>query len=168
MGEQSYIIKQARRLNKSQEDEIARRLDNKVGQGMYDFKAATIDKDSLQLSKIVFTHKYTLLQFWASWCAPCRLEIPGLKKVYNEYQPKGLAVVSFSLDADHVSWVKASQQEQLKWLNVCDLKANESPIVKNYGVSSIPANVIIDQQGKIIAANLVGTALDEKIKQLFK
>jgi len=168
LGEKSFIIQQARRLNKSQENLISMRLGNMVGQGMYDFSAQTTGKDSIRLSKIVLTHKYTLLQFWASWCVPCREEIPGLKKIYAEYKKKGLEIISFSLDNDHPSWFKASEQEQIRWPNVSDMKAMGSPVVKNYSISSIPANVIIDQQGKVVAANLVGPALAEEMKTLFQ
>lgn len=166
LGENSFIIRHARRLNASQEKAIAMRLGNMVGQGMYDFSAPDLNKDSLRLSKVVLTHKYTLLQFWASWCVPCREEIPTMKKIYEGSSQKGLAVISFSLDADHTSWLKASEQEHIPWSNISDLKATASPVVRNYGISSIPANVIIDQQGKVIAANLVGKALEEKIKSL--
>ncbi len=169
LGENSRLVQVARRKDKEQTAMIARRKEMMIGSTYTDFKAPSIEGDSVQFSPIVQQHKYTLLQFWASWCAPCRKEIPLLKKLYSAYHSKGLAIVSFSLDDNRTNWVKASGIEKLEWHNLSDLKAFKSFMLKQYPVAAtgIPANVLIGQDGKIIAANLTGEDLEKKLASLF-
>lgn len=111
--------------------------------------------------------KYVLIDFWASWCRPCRAENPNVVKLYNEYKDKGFTVYSVSLDRDKNRWTGAIQQDKLAWPNhVSDLKQWQSEAVKTYGFKGIPFTVLIDKEGKIIDKNLRGAALENKIKEL--
>jgi len=110
---------------------------------------------------------YVLIDFWASWCRPCRAENPNVVKLYNEYKDKGFTVYSVSLDKDKNRWIGAIKQDNLSWPNhVSDLKQWKSEAVKTYGFTGIPFTVLIDKDGKIIDKNLRGTALENRIKQL--
>ena len=112
---------------------------------------------------------YVLIDFWASWCRPCRAENPNVVKLYNEYKNKGFTVYSVSLDKDINRWLGAIKQDNLYWPNhVSDLKQWKSEAVKTYGFTGIPFTVLIDKEGKIIAKNLRGAALDNKIKELLR
>jgi len=168
LGDSSYVIRQARKMDKAQADLIARRQGAMVGAPYVDFTLPAINGAQVRLGSLVSASKYTLLQFWASWCVPCRAEIPVLKQLYSTYHPKGLEIVSFSMDNSRTNWLKASEKEGMSWPNVSDLLADKSPVIKSYPVNGIPANVIIDQQGKIIASNLLGEELEKKIKTLFR
>jgi thiol-disulfide isomerase/thioredoxin len=110
---------------------------------------------------------YVLIDFWASWCRPCRAENPNVVKLYNEYKDKGFTVFSVSLDKDKNRWLGAIKQDNLYWPNhVSDLKQWKSEAVKTYGFTGIPFTVLIDQEGQIIAKNLRGAALENKVKEL--
>ena len=112
--------------------------------------------------------KVVLLDFWAAWCRPCRMENPNVVKVYNKYHEKGFEVYSVSLDKDKASWVKAIEADGLIWPNhVSDLGQWQSKAAKIYGVSSIPATFLIGKDGRIIAKNLRGAALENALKELF-
>ncbi len=110
--------------------------------------------------------KLVLIDFWASWCGPCRQENPNVVRVYNQYKDKGFEVYGVSLDKEKTAWTKAIAQDQLRWTHVSDLKFWESEAAKTYGVRSIPQTYLIDGQGKIVAKNLRGQALEQKIAAL--
>jgi len=110
---------------------------------------------------------YVLIDFWASWCGPCRRENPNVVKAYNKYKEKGFTVFSVSLDKDKSRWVAAIKQDGLIWPNhVSDLKQWQTEAVKLYGFRGIPHTVLLDKDGVIIAKNLRGAALEEKLKEL--
>ncbi|MCL2245682.1 MAG: TlpA family protein disulfide reductase [Lentimicrobiaceae bacterium] len=112
--------------------------------------------------------KVVLLDFWASWCRPCRMENPNVVKVYNKYHAKGFEIYSVSLDRDKAGWVKAIEADGLIWsYHVSDLGYWQSQAAKIYGVSSIPATFLIGKDGRIIAKNLRGAALENALKELF-
>jgi thiol-disulfide isomerase/thioredoxin len=112
--------------------------------------------------------KIVLIDFWASWCGPCRRESPNVVKLYKQYKDKGFTVFSVSLDDDAAAWKKAIAADGLIWPNhVSDLKGWETPMVQTYGISGIPHTVLIDKQGKIIATGLRGESLEQKLKELF-
>jgi len=113
--------------------------------------------------------KIVLIDFWASWCEPCRAESPNLKVQYKLYKDKGFEIISVSVDNDRKSWLKAIADDGLPWIQVSDLKAFKSEAVRSYGIGGVPSFFLIDRDGKIIAnANLQGTALNNKLAQIFK
>lgn len=112
--------------------------------------------------------KVVLIDFWASWCRPCRMENPNVVKAYNKYHEKGFEIFSVSLDKDKAAWVNAIKQDGLVWVNhVSDLLYWQSQAAQIYGVRSIPATFLIGKDGKIIAKNLRGEALDQALEQIF-
>ncbi len=110
--------------------------------------------------------KITILDFWASWCRPCRVENPNLVRTYNKLKGKGLNVIGVSLDKSKESWIKAIEDDGLQWLHVSHLQYWNEPIAKAYQVRSIPATFILDKNGKILAKNLRGKALEQKVEEL--
>jgi peroxiredoxin len=112
--------------------------------------------------------KYVLVDFWASWCRPCRKENPNLVENFMKYYKKGFDIYQVSLDRNRDDWINAINSDKLVWKHVSDLKYWECAPAKVYHVSSIPANFLLDKDGKIIATNLRGTALSNKLKEIFK
>tara|TARA_B100001059_G_scaffold4263_1_gene3559 strand:- start:310 stop:1425 length:1116 start_codon:yes stop_codon:yes gene_type:complete len=131
-----------------------------------DFSAPTPTGKQLALSEVL--GKYTIIDFWASWCKPCRRENPNVVNVYNQYHDKGLNIISVSLDkaGQKERWLKAIETDQMNWEHVSNLKGWNEPIAKMYNVRSIPATFLLDENGTIIAKNLRGPALGQKIASL--
>ncbi|HQQ95361.1 MAG TPA: TlpA disulfide reductase family protein [Bacteroidia bacterium] len=147
-----------------------KRLDDKRGT-MVGYPAANFAQPDPQ-GKLVnlsdFKGKYVLVDFWASWCRPCRMENPNVVAVYNKYKHKDFTVLGVSMDSNRDPWLAAIQQDNLTWTHVSDLKGWGNEAGKLYGISGIPANLLIDKEGKIIAKDLRGPALDEKLAEVIK
>jgi thiol-disulfide isomerase/thioredoxin len=139
-----------------------------VGAQYTDIALPAPDGTPLRVSDFVAKNKYTLIDFWASWCGPCRAEMPTVVKAYENFHAKGLEIIGVSLDEDHDAWVKAIAHLRMPWPQMSDLKGWDCAGAKKYNVRSIPANVLIDQQGKIIAKDLRGNDLLDKMAELMK
>lgn len=137
-----------------------------VGNKAPEFSAKTPEGKDLALSQTL--GKYTIVDFWASWCKPCRLENPNVVRVYNKYHDKGLNIISVSLDrpGQKERWLRAIEKDQMDWYHVSNLQFWQDPIPKSYGVRAIPATFLLDEEGTIIAKNLRGQALETKIAEL--
>lgn len=124
------------------------------------------DSTGKTVSLTQFKGKYLLVDFWASWCAPCRKENPNVVAAYQRYHDKGLEILGVSLDENKKSWLKAVQKDGLDWQHVSDLKGWQSGPVLEFGIHGIPFNFLVDPQGKIVARNLRGDDLAKKLQEL--
>ena len=148
------------------QERIAKVKKTQEGAEAPDFTQLDVNGKPVKLSD--FRGKYVLLDFWASWCGPCRRENPNVVKAYNAYKDKGFTVLGVSLDkgGDRDKWLAAIEKDGLPWTQVSDLKAWENDAAKLYEVNAIPMNFLIDPNGKIIAKYLRGTALEETLKKV--
>lgn len=169
IGNSDYITYYEKMLNefKTMEDNAKTVT---VGSSFKDVVGKDRNGNEIKLSDLVAKNKYTILEFWASWCGPCRGEIPNLKKAYAKYHGKGLEILSVSLDSKDSAWLKAMDDEKTTWPNVLIDGEFQNPQVVNYGITGIPASYLIDQNGKIIATNyeLREFDLDRTLSKYFK
>jgi peroxiredoxin len=138
----------------------------KVGQVAPDFTLP--DPSGKMISLSSFRGKYLLVDFWASWCGPCRQENPNVVKAYQQYKGKNFTILGVSLDKTKDQWQKAIQADGLAWNHVSDLKFWDSAVVPLYGINAIPTNFLLDPQGKVIATNLRGPALEAKLQEVLQ
>lgn len=135
-----------------------------IGQSAVDFALNDPEGNPIALSS--FKGKYLLVDFWASWCRPCRMENPNVVNVYKDYKDKGFEILGVSFDEDKAKWLEAIQADQLTWAHISDLKGWKSMAAGLYAVNSIPHTVLIDPDGIIIAKNLRGDELRQKLAEL--
>jgi len=139
-----------------------------IGQTTPDFTMNDVNGNSVKLSELYSKNEYTLIDFWASWCGPCRRENPNVVSNYNRFKSKGFGVVGVSMDSDKAKWQKAIADDQLAWPHLSALKAWKNEAAELYSVSSIPSNLLVDKTGKIIARNLREEKLGEFLNKVLK
>lgn len=135
-----------------------------IGRQAIDFTQPDVNGKNISLSS--YKGKYVLVDFWASWCGPCRTENPNVLKAYNDYKEKGFDVLGISLDNDKAAWLKAIQKDHLPWTQVSDLKAQNNDAYVAYGIKGIPFNVLLDKNGVIVGKNLRGEGLEKKLREI--
>ncbi len=148
--------------------QIESNIKTAIGQKAPDFEAPMADGKMLKMSDVLKDSKVVLLDFWASWCKPCRAENPYVVEIYRKYHDKGFNIIGISLDRPDAKdkWLKAVKDDRLDWYHVSNLKHWQDPVAKLYGVTAIPATFILDKNGVIRAKNLRRDALEAKIKEL--
>ncbi len=160
-------MQQQAAAEKAQQQQSAR-IDNLVpiGGDAPDFTENTPDGKPISLSSL--RGNVVLVDFWASWCKPCRMEMPNVKQVYNKYHSKGFEIIGVSLDREKSAWEGAIAQDQLPWKHVSDLGFWNNAAAQQYGVNSIPYTVLVDKDGKVIAKGLRGPELEAKLAEVLK
>ena len=143
-------------------------LETSVGKQFKDFEMADVNGNMHKVSEYVAANKVTLIDFWASWCGPCRAEMPAVKAAYDAYKKKGFGIVGVSLDSNKDAWTAAIKNLGLEWAQLSDLQGWNCAGAKLYGVNSIPATVLVAQDGTILARNIRGEEIQEKLAELLK
>jgi thiol-disulfide isomerase/thioredoxin len=169
-----FLVELARRFDISHPDtEIAARVKEKVNALLANRvggKVAEIrmpDKNGIPVSLSTLNAKYILIDFWGSWCPPCRGESVLLNELYNKYKPRGFEIYGVGLESRRENWLNAIEQDGRTWINVSTFQEFETPVTFDYAVTSLPANVLIDNSGKVIARHLHGEELRAQIEKLF-
>ncbi|SDH94871.1 TlpA disulfide reductase family protein [Myroides phaeus] len=138
----------------------------KIGDKAPDFSAKSPEGKEISLKESL--GKVTIIDFWASWCGPCRSENPKVVAIYNQYHDKGLNIIGVSLDKDSAKWIEAIAKDKLTWNHVSNLMFWQDPIAQEYEIKAIPATFILDENGVVVAKNLRGKKLEAKIQELLK
>ena len=146
-------------------DYIAKQERLEVGQPFMDFTLQTKDGENVKLSERISQNKVTMIDFWASWCGPCRKENPVVKAAYEQFHELGFDVIGISVDQDEAAWLKAVEEDQLPWTQVRD---SENTVSETYMVYYIPSNFLFDQNGKMVAKGLRGEDLAAKLGELLQ
>lgn len=137
-----------------------------VGGTAPDFRAATLNGDTISLYGT--SGKVKLLDFWASWCGPCRAENPNVRKIYEKYHQAGLEIIGISLDNKKQDWAKAIRDDKLSWVHVSDLGGWQSELGRLYAVKAVPCTYLLDENNRVVAKNLRGKALQKKIEEMLR
>ena len=137
-----------------------------VGARVKGFSATGLDGETYRLEDLLADNQAVLIEFWASWCGPCRAEVPNLRTAVEQYDERGFGIFAFSLDDNREDWEIASAEDEISWINTGDLKAYDSPVPAQFGVLALPMNVLIDGEGVILARNIRGEGLLAKLAEL--
>lgn len=138
-----------------------------IGQPFKDLEEADVDGKLHKLSEYVGKGRWVLVDFWASWCGPCRQEMPNVVANYQKYHDKGFDIVGLSFDKNKEAWVRAISDLQMPWIHLSDLKGWQTVASAVYNIRSIPASVLVNPDGIIVAIDLRGEQLGEKLKEIF-
>ena len=139
-----------------------------VGKHFIDIQLKDTKGTPRKLSEYVGHGKWVLVDFWASWCGPCRGEMPNVVAAYNQYHDKGFEIVGLSFDKDKDAWVKAIKDWEMPWIHLSDLKYWETVAAGVYSITGIPDNILVDPEGIIVARGLRGDSLEAKLAEIFK
>jgi peroxiredoxin len=141
-------------------------LSTAIGQPAPEIELETPEGKELALSSL--KGKVVLIDFWASWCGPCRKEMPNVVKAYAKFKNKGFEIFGVSLDQDKARWIEAIQKDGITWPQVSDLKQWQSSVVRQYNIQGIPYTVLLDREGNILAKNLRGEELEKKLTEVLR
>jgi thiol-disulfide isomerase/thioredoxin len=152
---------QASPLGKMAEEKINVAKRRQANAQATDFTQNDVNGNPFTLSSL--RGKFVLVDFWASWCVPCRAENPNVRKAYKDLKGKNFEIVSVSLDMSKEPWVEAIKKDTMPWIHVCDMKGWKNDVATLYGINSVPQNLLINPEGKIVATNLRGEDLTQKL-----
>lgn len=138
-----------------------------LGSKYQDIELTNLKGEKVKLSSYIPSGKYVMLEFWASWCGPCRGEIPHLRHVYQQYKDKGFEIVSISLDSEQKDWLKAVQEEKMAWTQLCDPLMFNGPVTQTYNITGVPTCILLDKEGRIFKTDMRGAALDAVLQELY-
>jgi len=137
-----------------------------IGEMAPDFSLFNPKNSKVSLSS--FRGKVVMIDFWASWCGPCRVANPSVERIYQKYKAKGFEVLGISIDSKKKAWLNAIAQDKIHYQQLNDTLGWYSPVAEKYGINQIPTSFLLDKEGKIIAIDLMGSQLEMKVKELIK